>query len=228
VLAQGTVSPCAPIALYSLWGLNSYFQTNLPASATNVIAIAAGYYHSLALRADGAVVAWGAGTNNTGGTPHFGQSIVPASATNVVAIGAGYYHSFAIKADGSVIAWGAGTSSSGFFPNYGQAIVPTGLNTLNDLSAVVSGVITNTLPGNYVLRYLGLNPFGGLSAPLTRTVSVTAPPAESWLTGMLALGNGARQFSFTNATPTSFHRARLHQREFADEQLDGDRRRHAD
>jgi alpha-tubulin suppressor-like RCC1 family protein len=186
------------------WGLNSYFQTNLPASATNVIAIAAGYYHSLALRADGTVVAWGAGTNYTGGTPHFGQSIVPASATNVIAIGAGYYHSFAIKADGSVIAWGAGTSSSGFFPNYGQAIVPTGLNTLNNLSAMVSGVITNTLPGNYVLRYLGLNPFGGLSAPLTRTVSVTAPPAESWLSGMLALGNGTRQFSFTNATPTSF------------------------
>ncbi|MEK7781902.1 MAG: hypothetical protein AAB370_10430 [Verrucomicrobiota bacterium] len=187
-----------------VWGLNSYFQTNLPASATNVIAIAAGYYHSLALRADGTVIAWGAGTNNAGGTPHFGQSLVPASATNVIAIGAGYYHSLAIRADGSVIAWGAGQSNPGTFPNYGQAIIPSGLNVLNDLTAIVSGVITNTLPGNYVLSYLGLNPFGGLSAPLTRTVIVTAPPAPSFLTGMLALGNGARQFNFTNATPTSF------------------------
>lgn len=187
-----------------VWGLNSYFQTNLPASVTNVIAVAAGYYHSLALRADGTVVAWGAGTNITTMTPHFGQSKVPANATNVIAIGAGYYHSLAIRADGSVIAWGAGQSNPGTFPNYGQSVIPSGLNGLNELAAFVPDSITTTIPGDYVVRCFGLNPFGGLSTPLTRTITVTAPPAPSLLTGMITLGNGARQFNFTNATPTSF------------------------
>ena len=186
-----------------VWGLNSYYQTNIPASATNVIAIAAGFYHSLALRADGTVVAWGAGTNNTGATPHFGQSVVPANATNVIAIGAGYYHSFAIKADGSVIAWGAGTSSTGFFPNYGQAIIPAGLTNLNPTTNI-SGSVNTMLEGNYLLTYTGSNPFGGISTPVTRNVFVTAPPAQSFLTGFAALGNGTRQFNFTNATSTSF------------------------
>lgn len=186
-----------------VWGLNSYFQTNLPASATNVIAIAAGYYHSLALRADGTVVAWGAGTNNLGATPHFGQSLVPASATNVIAIGAGYYHSFAIKADGTIIAWGAGLNNTGFFPNLGQAIVPAGLNSLNPLQ-FVSGYVDHTSAGNYLLSTYGGNPFGGYSAPLIRTVIVTAPPTPPFLTGLTTLSNGALQFSFTNGTPTGF------------------------
>lgn len=186
------------------WGLNAYYQTNVPAVATNVIAIAAGYAHNLALRADGTVVAWGAGSNVTTVTPHFGQAKVPANATNVIAIAAGHYHSLAIRADGSVIAWGAGQSNPGTFPNYGQAIVPAGLSELNDLAAIVSGTITNTLPGNYVLTYRGYNSFGGLSAPQTRTVIVTAPPAPPFLTGLTTLNNGGRQFNFTNATPTSF------------------------
>ena len=34
------------------WGYGVFGQTTSPASATNVVAIAAGYYHSLALRAE--------------------------------------------------------------------------------------------------------------------------------------------------------------------------------
>src|SRR6185503_12069721 len=49
----------------------------VPASATNVVAIAAGYYHSFAMRADGTIVAWGAGTANTGIFPSLGQAIIP-------------------------------------------------------------------------------------------------------------------------------------------------------
>jgi alpha-tubulin suppressor-like RCC1 family protein len=32
------------------WGFNCYGQTNVPAFATNVVAVAGGYYHSHALR----------------------------------------------------------------------------------------------------------------------------------------------------------------------------------
>jgi alpha-tubulin suppressor-like RCC1 family protein len=43
----------------------------------NVVAIAAGYYHSLALKSDGTVVAWGYN--------YEGETNVPAGLTNVVA-----------------------------------------------------------------------------------------------------------------------------------------------
>ena len=55
--------------------------------------------HSLTLRDDGSVVAWGKNVH--------GQTDVPASATNVVAISAGWAHSVALRADGTVVAWGS-------------------------------------------------------------------------------------------------------------------------
>jgi hypothetical protein len=55
---------------------------------SNVVAIAAGYYHTLALRSNGTVVAWG--YNNDG------QTAVPAWFSNVGAIAAGAYHSLVV------------------------------------------------------------------------------------------------------------------------------------
>ena len=70
----------------------------MPAGLTGVIAIAAGYAHSLALKSDGTVVAWGSND--------YGQSNVPAGLTGVTAIAGGYGHSLALKSDGTVVAWG--------------------------------------------------------------------------------------------------------------------------
>ena len=78
------------------WGNNSNGQTNVPPGLSNVVAIAAGFYHCLALRNDGTVVAWG--WNN------YGQTNVPAGMSNVVAIAAGGYQSLALL--------GAGLSST--------------------------------------------------------------------------------------------------------------------
>ena len=58
-----------------------------PAGLTDVVAIAAGGRHTVALKADGTVVAWGYDT--------FGQTDVPGGLTRVVAIAAGEYHSVA-------------------------------------------------------------------------------------------------------------------------------------
>ncbi len=71
----------------------------MPSGLTNVVAIAAGNAHFLALRRDGTVVGWGYNFN--------GQTNTPPGLTNVIAIAAGLYHSFALREDGTVVMWGA-------------------------------------------------------------------------------------------------------------------------
>jgi alpha-tubulin suppressor-like RCC1 family protein len=83
-----------------VWGDNTYGQTNVPAAATNVMALAAGDYHVLALTTDGTVVAWGGNEFN------FGETNVPPGLTNVVSVAAGSTHSLALKNDGTLAAWG--------------------------------------------------------------------------------------------------------------------------
>lgn len=78
------------------WGNSQYGKTTVPASATNVISVAAGGKHTVALRSNGTVVVWGAAVTTN----------VPSSATNVIAIAAGTSHSVALRADGTVVAWG--------------------------------------------------------------------------------------------------------------------------
>ena len=84
--------------------------TNVPAVLGDVVALAAGGSHSLALQADGTVVAWGSGSATN----------VPLGLNNVVALAAGRSHSLALRADGTVVAWGRN--------DYGQANVPAGLS----------------------------------------------------------------------------------------------------
>ena len=61
------------------------------------MAVAAGGEHSLALRSDRTLVAWGRNDE--------GQLNVPTDLTNAVAIAAGGLHNLALKADGTVVGW---------------------------------------------------------------------------------------------------------------------------
>jgi alpha-tubulin suppressor-like RCC1 family protein len=81
------------------WGNNTYGQTGVPAGAqSGVTSVAAGIYHTLALKKDGAVVGWG--RNNRG------QTTIPAAAkADITAIAAGGAHSVALRSDGTVIEW---------------------------------------------------------------------------------------------------------------------------
>jgi alpha-tubulin suppressor-like RCC1 family protein len=66
-----------------------------------VTAIDAGTYHSLALKNNGTVVAFGCGYD-------VGQCNVPSGLSRATAIAAGTFHSLAARSDGSVVAWGCG------------------------------------------------------------------------------------------------------------------------
>ncbi|MCI0536079.1 MAG: hypothetical protein L0Z50_12715 [Verrucomicrobiales bacterium] len=107
------------------WGENFHNQTTIPSSLEDTVAIAAGGYHSLALRADGTVVAWGAG--DPFGFSNFGQVNVPGGLRNAVGVAAGEFHSLALRADGTVVAWGWNID--------GQARVPAGLSNAVAIAA---------------------------------------------------------------------------------------------
>ncbi len=92
-------------------------QTQVP-PGEDYVAVAAGMYHSLALTADGAVVAWGDNSDQ--------QCDAPAG-DDYVAIEAGFRHSLALNSDGTLAAWGSNAD--------GQCDVPAG----SDYIAIAAG-----------------------------------------------------------------------------------------
>jgi hypothetical protein len=77
----------------------------VPISATSRITqISVGNNHTLALRDDGSVIAWGAND--------MGQTTVPISATNALYVVAAANASAAIRRDGTVVVWGTHTANT--------------------------------------------------------------------------------------------------------------------
>jgi alpha-tubulin suppressor-like RCC1 family protein len=123
----------------------------------NVVAISAqaGSNHSLALKSDGTVVAWGIGNNGQLGDGNFYQSGNLGSATpvqvagvggsgmlsGIAAISAGGNHSLALKSDGTVVSWGSnfyGGLGSGDFNDSATPVQVKGVGGTGALSHVVA------------------------------------------------------------------------------------------
>jgi hypothetical protein len=120
------------------WGSNTFGQITIPPTATNVVAVAAGWNHNLALRSDGTVVAWGENTD--------GQCDVPLNLTDVVEISAAVKHSLALKSDGRVSAWGFA-----FSPPLTDAVSIRAIN-YNSLALRIAGTVVmwGTAASSYV------------------------------------------------------------------------------
>jgi hypothetical protein len=99
-------------------GDNSLGQIGISVLATNVTSIAAGAWHSLILRGDGTLLAWGENYD--------GQCNV-SGMHDITAVAAGGYHSLGIQRDGTVVGWGANYS--------GQASPPAGLSNITAIAA---------------------------------------------------------------------------------------------
>lgn len=157
VIAWGTYRGATPGST----GVPAY----VPGDLTNVVAIAGGYAHSLALTDAGRVVAWGYETNSPGINTAFRQTVVPAGLSNVVAVAASAFDSLAVKGDGTVALWG-------------MANVP--LSLLGRLTNVVA------LAGGYGTMSLGLRAdgtvagWGGAKPPagLHRVVAIAAGESQ--------------------------------------------------
>lgn len=116
------------------WGDNANGQAAVPGGLSDVIAIAAGSSHSLALKRDGTVRAWGSNDK--------GQRTVPGGLANVAAITCGDQHCAVLKSDGRVVAWGNNEY-------YKQATAPA---SLAGIAAIAAGpgqtLVLSGRPGN--------------------------------------------------------------------------------
>ncbi|MFN6052388.1 MAG: MBG domain-containing protein, partial [Planctomycetia bacterium] len=128
------------------------------ASASNLPFISAGTVHSVILKSDGTVSAFG--TNESG------QTNVPANLSGVVAVSAGGYHSLALKSDGTVVAWGNNYS--------GQSNIPAGLNNVVSISA--GGGHNLALKSDGTVVAWGSNGYNQCNVPagLTGVVAISA------------------------------------------------------
>jgi hypothetical protein len=166
------------------WGYNADGQTSVPHWLRDVTAIAAGGYHSLALRSDGTVVAWGYNAD--------GQTSVPHWLRDVTAIAAGAYHSLALRSDGTIVAWG--------YNAFGQTSVP---HWLRDVTAIAAGGFHNlALRSDGTVVAWGNNAYGQTSVPhwlrdvmaiaagWNHNLSLGLVSSQSWDDGFSGLGFG--------------------------------------
>ncbi len=142
----------------SAWGFNQYGQigngtTNtvacncLPSpvaviNLNNVVAIAGGGYHSLALRKDSTVWAWGRNVNGQLGDSTTTNSSIPVKVkglSGIIAISAGGIHSLALKSDGSVYAWGGNINGQLGDSTINDKIFPVRLNGVTNVKAISAG-----------------------------------------------------------------------------------------
>lgn len=158
VLATLIATFCAPVwsrgAVVVAWGKNPVLSTG----ANDVKVLSASYSHSLALRSDGVVVAWG--------DNDLGQTSVPAGLSGVKAIAAGYYHSLAVKADGTTVAWG--------YNALGQTNVPASVT--NVVAVAGGGYHSLALKADGSIVGWGYNGHGETTIPAdaTNVVAIAA------------------------------------------------------
>ena len=124
-LVDGNQTPNSLRQGYSVisWGNNPFGASTTPSGLQEVIQVAAGWDHSLALKKDGTVIAWGGGE----GENNHGQATVPVGLEKVVQVAAGSGVSIALRGDGTVAAWGANES--------GQTNVPENLKNVVQVAA---------------------------------------------------------------------------------------------
>ena len=192
-----------PVVVWALGynvGYNVDKETIVPAGLSNVVALAAGNFFSLAFEGNGTVISWGGSS--------YGQANVPAEPTgltNVVAIAAENVSGLALESNGTVVAWGyngsgqtnvpAGLSNvvaiagGGYFSlalenngtvvgwgdnRYGQGTAPAGLSNVVAIAAGYDHTLA--LTGNGIVAAWGDNSYGETSVPagLTNVVAIAA------------------------------------------------------
>ena len=149
------------------FGWSNYVHSPQPINISNVIQIAAGNYHVLALLRDGTVKAWGYGWYGQLGDHAGSGRLIPWPSQFpgcVISVAAGYYHSLVLLSDGTVLACGnndfgqLGNGTTGPFN-----LVPTQVSGLANIVAIAAaGYASYALRSDGTVWSWGDNAFGQL------------------------------------------------------------------
>jgi alpha-tubulin suppressor-like RCC1 family protein len=154
--------------------------------------VSGGWAHSLVLRNDGTVWAWGddSYTQLGDGTANGrGYAVPVAGLTGVQRVAAGSSHNLALMADGTLQAWGAnlnGRIGDGTTTWRSRPVAVPGLTTV---VAIAASQHSLALKADGTLAAWGTNGNGQLGD--TSTVDKASPVAVSGLTGVTAIAAGA-------------------------------------
>jgi sugar lactone lactonase YvrE len=142
------VSVVAPSSRLIAWGDNSGGQVKVPAGLSNIVGVAGGDFHTVAIRANGTLAAWGA--NDAG------QTNLPHHLHPIAFVAAGASHNLAIDLNGSIVAWGNNTS--------GQCTIPAAA-TNQPLTLAAGDAHSLALLANGIVVAWGDNTYGQTSLP---------------------------------------------------------------
>ncbi|HVE59197.1 MAG TPA: FG-GAP-like repeat-containing protein [Pyrinomonadaceae bacterium] len=127
-------------------------STPTQTTITGVVQIEAGAFHTLALKSDGTVWAWGANDNGQLGDGSTTARPTPVQVgsgvsgfTNIIAVSAGDGHSIALKSDGTVWVWGSneyGQIGNGTASTSDQ-LTPVQNTTLSNVTQIAAGIYHN-------------------------------------------------------------------------------------
>ena len=183
-------------------------------SLDRVIAISAGAFHTIALRADGTVAAWGSDTNGQLGNGNlFGNQSTPkvvvnsfgiGTLTNVVAIASGSSFSLGLRGDGSVVAWGVnGSGELGDGSNSGRQspVVVQRAGNLTGIAAISAG-------GTNSMAILAVGPetnaLGGIGVVNPAVIHGLDPATDTTGTVAMSIGNGSKFALLADGTIRAF------------------------
>jgi len=172
-------------------GDGTNLNKNIPVKVNlaNVRAVAAGYFHTLAIAADSTVLSWGDNQNGQLGNATNNPSTVPlpvAVLDSVIAIEGGFFHSVALKDDGYVWTWGKGSDGQLGTGNLASTNVPVLVPNLSDIVAISAvGYHTMALRKDSTVWVWGSNLYGQIGDGTNDTAKV--PTQVFGLTDVVAI-----------------------------------------
>ena len=175
-----------------LGGASISTPAGIAPASSQFVALSAGGTHSLGLRADGTVWAWGANTYGQIGTGAGADQWSPTEVPTpggMVAISAGLGHSLALGVDGTVWAWGfnaQGQLGNGNTTNNSTPVQVSGL--ANVVAVAAGGYHSLALEANGTVWAWGYNADGQLGNG--NTTNYSTPVQVSGLANVVAVAAG--------------------------------------